>query len=117
MKKILELLWEEYLMDKFSRIDTSQERELTQKIIALHEQADALLDKKQQAAVQKYADALCELDALFSKKAFIKGCEFSVLFLAEALGFETHFNVIIARDILRHLTSLTDDRHKMCHDS
>ena len=35
-------------------------------------------------AVEKYVDALCDLEALFVKKAFLKGCEFAVSFLLEA---------------------------------
>lgn len=84
MKETLEKLWNDYLLDECSVIDTDEERELTKKIAMLHEQATALLQKEQRIAVEKYVDALCDLDALFVRKAFLKGCEFAVSFLLEA---------------------------------
>ena len=84
MKETLEKLWSEYLLDECSVMDTDEERELTKKIVGLHEQATALLHKEQQVAVEKYVDALCELESLFVKKAFLRGCEFAVSFLLEA---------------------------------
>jgi len=38
--------------------------------------------------VEKYVDALCDLEALFVKKAFLKGCEFAVSFLLETGSFK-----------------------------
>ena len=83
MKETLEKLWNEYLMDECAAIDTDEERALTKQTIALHEKASALLDKEQTDAVEKYVDALCEIEAVFVKKAFCKGCEFAVSFLLE----------------------------------
>ncbi len=84
MKETLEKLWNEYLLDECAMVDTDEERNLTQKTAELHEKASALLNKEQKTAVQKYVDALCDIEALFVKKAFLKGCEFSVSFLLEA---------------------------------
>ena len=88
MKETLEKLWNEYLSDECAVIDTEEEKELTKRTIELHEKVSALLTKEQEGAVEKYVDALCDLEALFVKKAFYKGCEFSLSFLLEtgALG-------------------------------
>ena len=88
MKETLERLWNEYLLDECAEIDTDEERMLTKKTVELHEKANVLLNREQQAAVEKYVDALCDINALFVKKAFLKGCEFSVSFLLEAGDFE-----------------------------
>ena len=84
MKETLEKLWSEYLLDECSVIDTDEERELTRTVAELHKQATALLNQTQKLAVEKYVDALCDIESLFVKKAFLRGCEFGVSFLLEA---------------------------------
>ena len=84
MKKTLEKLWNEYLMDECSYIDTEEERMLVSKTADLHKVATNMLSEEQKDAVEKFTDSLCDLEALFIKKAFCKGCEFSVSFLFEA---------------------------------
>ncbi|MBR2011231.1 MAG: hypothetical protein IKA06_05760 [Clostridia bacterium] len=88
MKQTLEKLWNDYLLEKCAAIDTDEERRLTKQAAELHEKANDLLNKDQQAAVEKYVDALCDIEALFVKKAFCKGCEFSVSFLLETRNLE-----------------------------
>ena len=83
MKETLEKLWDDYFLDECALVDTDEERTLTKKTLELHEKADFLLDKEQRDAVEKYIDALCDLQSLFSRKAFLKGCEFSTSFLLE----------------------------------
>ena len=87
MKETLEKLWNEYLFDECAAIDTDEERELTKKAVELQEKANALLNKEQKEAVEKYVDILCDVDALFVKKAFFRGCEFAVSFLLESGNF------------------------------
>ena len=84
MKETLEKLWNDYLLDECAEIDTNEERNLTKKAVELHEKANALLNNEQRDAVEKYVDALCDINAVFSKKAFFKGCEFALSFLLEA---------------------------------
>ena len=84
MKETLEKLWLDYLMDECAEMDTEEEKRLMRESVELHESANALLNKEQEAAVQKYVDALCDVEALFVKKAFVKGCEFATSFLLEA---------------------------------
>ena len=84
MKETLENLWDKYLEEECAVIDTEEERKLTQKTLELHEKASSLLNEEQKVAVEKYVDALCDLEAVFAKKAFIKGCEFAVSFLLES---------------------------------
>ena len=86
MKETLERLWNEYLSDKCAVIDTDAERKLTKKTLELHQKATALLNREQEEAVEKYVDALCDLETLFAKKAFFQGCEFAISFLWEAGG-------------------------------
>ena len=87
MKETLEKLWNEYLSTECAEIDTDEEKMLTKQTVALHEKANALLNKEQEDAVEKYVDALCELEGFFVKKAFFKGCEFAVSFLLETGDF------------------------------
>ena len=84
MRSTLEKLWNEYLMDECSYIDTEEERMLISKTADLHKVATNMLSEEQKDAVEKFTDSLCDLEALFIKKAFCKGCEFSVSFLFEA---------------------------------
>ena len=84
MKETVEKLWDEYFLHECAEMDTEEERRLTQKAAELHETANALLDGEQKAAVETYVAALCDVEALFVKKAFFKGCEFAVSFLSEA---------------------------------
>lgn len=88
MKETLEKLWNEYLLDECAVINTDEERKLTKKAVELHEKANALLNKDQEDAVEKYVDALCDIEAIFVKKAFFKGCEFAVAFLLEARNLD-----------------------------
>ena len=87
MKQTLEKLWNDYLLDECAVIDTDEERTLTTKAAELHENVNAFLNKEQQDTVEKYVDVLCDLEALFVKKAFCKGCEFAVSFLLETGKF------------------------------
>ena len=84
MKKTLEKLWNEYLMDECAVISTEEERKLMKKTAELREKLEELLTNEQTNAVKEYADALCDLESHYIKKAFFKGCEFSVSFLSES---------------------------------
>ena len=84
MKQTLEKLWYEYLSHECAEMDTEEERELTRKTGELHEQLNVLLNKEQQEALEKYIDAIYDMEALFIKKAFFRGCEFALSFLLEA---------------------------------
>ncbi|MBQ7344380.1 MAG: hypothetical protein IJW53_06450 [Clostridia bacterium] len=87
MKPTLEKLWNEYLASECAVIDTDEERRLTKKAAELHEKANATLNNEQKDAVEKFADALCDAEAAFTKKAFFKGCEFATSFLLESGDF------------------------------
>ena len=86
MKERLKQLWHEYLLDECAAMDTDEERTLIKKIIELHAKATAPLNEEQAYAVEKYVDALHDMETLFSQKAFLKGCEFTASFLLE-VGF------------------------------
>ena len=88
MKQTLERLWNDYLLEENATLGTDEERRLTKESAALYEKARAMLNAEQTAAVQKYIDALCTLDATFAQRAFIKGCEFAVSFLLGSMNTE-----------------------------
>ena len=79
-------LWQEYLSECCSKITTEEQRKLAKKAVELHETAAAMLNSAQEEAVEKYVDALCDIDAQFMKSAFFQGCEFALSLLLE-LGF------------------------------
>ncbi len=81
MKEVFETVWDEYFFEKCAKMDTDEERRLAKKTIEFHEAASSLLNEEQENAVEKYVDALCDMEAIFVKKAFLKGCEFSFSFL------------------------------------
>ena len=72
-----------YLLEKSSAIDTDEERLLAKKASEMYDKVILLLNKEQEEAMEKYIDALCDIEALFAKKAFCKGCEFASSFLLE----------------------------------
>ena len=88
MKNTLERLWNNYLSDECAKMNTEEERLLTKASAELHQKASALLNQEQEAAMRSYVDTLCNLDAIFAKKAFFRGCEFAVSFLLEAMNLE-----------------------------
>ena len=81
MKETLEKIWNDYLVDECSVIDTEEERNLTKKAVELHNKMNALLNKEQQDAVKIYVDTLHDIEALNIRNAFAKGCEFTASFL------------------------------------
>ena len=83
MKISLDDLWNEYLFEKCSEIESDEERKLTQRIAELHNKVNYLLNEDQQKAVEEYIGALYDIDALFVKKAFFKGCRFAVSFFTD----------------------------------
>ena len=83
MKKTLEILWDDYLCEQCSMIESDEERKLAEKALYTHEKLNNLLNREQWEAVEKYVDMLCNVQALFEKKAFIKGCEFTASFILE----------------------------------
>ena len=88
MKKITEKLWNEYFAEECAAIESKEEKELSKKAIEMHEKAIELLTKEQNEVVEKYVDVMCEISESFSKKAFFKGCSFSLFFILEALSRE-----------------------------
>ena len=84
MKETLEKLWNDYLLDECSAIDTTGERSLTEKAAELHKIINDCLNSEQQITLESFVDALCDTQSLFAKKAFFKGCEFALLFFLEA---------------------------------
>ena len=81
MKETLEKLWNEYFSEQCAEINTEEERNLTRKAVELHEKVNALLNEEGKNALEEYVDALCDIEALFARKAFCKGCEFAISFL------------------------------------
>lgn len=81
MKETIEKLWNEYFSEQCAEINTEEERNLTRKAVELHEKVNALLNEEGKNALEEYVDTLCDIEALFARKAFCKGCEFAISFL------------------------------------
>ena len=90
MKKILENLWNDYLVDQCAIIDTEEERLLTKKLADLQEKLDLQLDKTHRSLLEEYVGILCDIDSLFAKKAFLKGCKFTASFILESSEDQSH---------------------------
>ena len=88
MKKTLEKLWNEYLSQECATINTDEEKKAIEDAVQLHESLNTLLNESQQCAVEKYTDALHNANSIYAKKAFFKGCEFSMLLILEIMGME-----------------------------
>lgn len=73
MKEILERLWDEHLSAECAAMDTDEERALARTSVALHEKVRALLNEGQEEMVESYVDALCDMEAHFIKKPFLRG--------------------------------------------
>ena len=87
MKKLLEKLWDDYLLCECAVAESEQEHALSERTAVLHDALGELLNEQQGAAVHRYVDALCEMEALFVKKAFLKGCELAAAILTDAESY------------------------------
>ena len=88
MKKTLEKLWDDCFAEECALIDTEEEKELIKEAVQMRKTADELLTREQSDAVEKYIEALYDIQISGNKKAFFKGCEFAISFLFEATNFE-----------------------------
>lgn len=86
MKETFEKLWNGYLSEECSTINSEEESALLKKADELHKKAGELLSSEENDALEKYIEALYEIQSYLIKKAFFKGCEFTASFLAE-IGF------------------------------
>ena len=86
MNEILEKIWNEYFAQTLSVIENDEERNLIKSSAQLHEQANSLLNEEQLLAVEKYIDSLFDVESLFRKKAFCRGCGFAVSFILDAMN-------------------------------
>jgi len=82
MNEVIENFWEEYYAERCSLVDTEEERYSINKISKLHDKVNALLTQDQKDAMEQYVEALYENQGICVKKAFFKGCEFAVSFVA-----------------------------------
>ena len=84
MKQMLEKLWNQYLFEECSTIETKEEKAFIKKAALLHEKANALMNRAQEEALENYLDALHENESFLMKKAFYKGVRFAFSLLLEA---------------------------------
>ncbi len=83
MKEILNNLWEKYFFEECSTINTNEEKELLKKLADLREKAYVSLNDEEKEAVERCFETLYDIETIYAKKAFFKGCEFAVSFLFE----------------------------------
>ena len=76
----IERLWNEYFSEECAQINTQQEKELIKKIVKMQESVNQSLSNEHNELIQNYIELLYDIQALFVKKAFFKGCEFSASF-------------------------------------
>ena len=74
---------EGFFAEECAQIHTEEERRLLKKVIKMHERARKILTGEQSEAVEAYVEIIYELQSVFLKKAFVKGCEFATSFLLE----------------------------------
>ena len=87
MKKTLENLWDGLIALDYATLDTEEEKALAEKSLQLEKLAYDGLTNEQIQAVEAFVDAVCEIESAFAKKAFAKGCAFTLSFLLEAGAF------------------------------
>ena len=87
MKETLEKLWGEYFAEECALVEGDEERVLMRHAAELAEALSASMTKEQREATEKYVEAIYEIQGLFVKKVFFKGCEFTASFFLEAGGF------------------------------
>lgn len=88
MKETLETLWNEHFAEECSVIDTKEERALLKKADETHKTVNGLLTREQNEAVEKYVEALYQIQGSFVKKAFFKGCQFATSFFFEVMDLQ-----------------------------
>ncbi len=87
MKNQLRKLWNDYFAEECATIDTDEERELIRKTAEMNKRINELLPKEQNDAMQKYIEAIYEMQSIYAEKAFLKGCKLAVSFILEAENF------------------------------
>ena len=90
MKQTLEKLWSDYLSEECAIVRSDEERRIMKISAELQENLNSILNKEQIEAVEKYVDALCNVESFFVRRAFIKGCEFAVSFILETQNYSPH---------------------------
>ena len=86
MENFLEELWNEYFAEKCAVIETKEERALMKAASEMHKKINTLLPKEEIKIVEKYTEVLYEIQSISNRKAFFKGCEFTISFSLES-GF------------------------------
>ena len=88
IKLMLEKLWNEYFAEECSAVDTPEEKTLIKKAADMHKAVNEMLTAEEREAVDKCIESIYELQSLFEKKAFLKGCELATSFIIEAGYFK-----------------------------
>lgn len=83
MKTTLENLWNAHFAEECAEINTDEEKSLLKRAGEMHKKVNELLTKEQICLVEKYIETLYEIQTVFGKKSFFKGCEFAISFLFE----------------------------------
>lgn len=80
---MFEKLWSEYFAEECSIADGREERLLLKKSAELSRALSEQLSQSEREALEKYTEAIYDMQAAFMKKAFLKGAEFTFSFLAQ----------------------------------
>lgn len=85
MKSMLDKLWSEYFSEECSRIESDEERTAIKHLAELNKSVSESLDREQRESLERYIEEVFAQEGIFIKKAFFKGCEFTLSFLFEFL--------------------------------
>ncbi|MBQ7896913.1 MAG: hypothetical protein IJ323_00670 [Clostridia bacterium] len=83
MKNLLEELWNKYLFEKCAVV-TEKERSNIKKEIEIKN--ELMLTKENEKLFENYLDLLYDTSTEREKTSFLKGIQFGVQFIVEALG-------------------------------
>ena len=81
MRATMEKLWVEYASQECAIMDTEEERTLAKRALESYDAAKKTLSPSQRDAIERYVDALCELQGYAVRRAFLCGGELATLFL------------------------------------
>ena len=83
MRKMLDELWNNYFAEECAVITTDEERALLKRTGTLREALNKLITTEQRELLDRYVEALYEIEGIFNKKIFFSGCKFAATFFFE----------------------------------
>lgn len=86
MKKTLNDLWYNNMLEECSMIEDEKEKEIQSKATKIEEELRAGLSKQQTEQLESFIGCLYDMNSFFLERAFEKGICFATSYLVEALN-------------------------------